>query len=156
MVQQQHWEKLSPLLRFRALRTVLGKIIGMVLLCHSSECGCFVYTTCVCFGKFPRHFLFGCKEKQIGVATVSRSAPMLLMLPGSTLPRLLNLRNDEIVARYRPPNSLRPCLARCPSPLPLRTAPQAPTGSIPGAAAQNPPDAESRGWKLGCELGLSP
>ena len=27
---------------YRALRSVLGKTIVMVLLCHSSQCGCFV------------------------------------------------------------------------------------------------------------------
>ena len=38
------------------------QIFVMVLLCHSSECLCFVCNTCLCFGDFPCHFLFGCKK----------------------------------------------------------------------------------------------
>ena len=34
----------------------------MVLLCHSSECGCSLYYPGLCFGDFPCHFLFRGKE----------------------------------------------------------------------------------------------
>ena len=43
---------------------LLGKTIVMVLLCHSSECGCFVCFACLCSGDFPCCFLFGCKRQK--------------------------------------------------------------------------------------------
>ena len=51
-----------------------AKISVMVLLCHSSECGCFACNTLLCFGDFPCHFLFGCQEldaKCISAETLS-------------------------------------------------------------------------------------
>ena len=46
----------------RTWRSVLGNTIVMVLLCHSSECGCLVCNTWLFSGDFPCYFLFRCQE----------------------------------------------------------------------------------------------
>ena len=52
----------------------------MVLLCHSSECGCFVCFACLRSGDFPCYFLFGCKER--GGAALRQAGAMHSGTPG--------------------------------------------------------------------------
>ena len=68
---------------------VLEKTIVMVMLCHSSEYGCFLCNTGLCSGDCPCYFIFGCKglhccAKQectvVGTHRVPMGRPLLLLL----------------------------------------------------------------------------